>query len=141
MNLTTLIPMTFKRRGVRCLVDTGAPAHDPCLLIALGRAWHWQELIDAGVVSNGADIARREGLHPTTVNKILRLTLLVPDLVEQLMEGTQPIALILKAQYEPKLLIRRIPSSFVAECNDNSSSTIYRFIDKDPVPCRLLGEL
>ncbi|CAK0770350.1 Site-specific recombinase resolvase [Gammaproteobacteria bacterium] len=95
MSLTTLVPMTFKRRGVRCLVDTGAPAHDPCLLIALGRAWHWQQLIDAGVVTNGADIARREELHPTTVNKILRLTLLVPDLVEQLMEGNQPIALTL----------------------------------------------
>ncbi|CAK0751657.1 Site-specific recombinase resolvase [Gammaproteobacteria bacterium] len=90
MNLTTLVPLTFKRRGVRCLVDTGAPAHDPCLLIALGRAWHWQDLIDKGVVSNGADIARREELHPTTVNKILRLTLLAPDLVEQLMEGSQP---------------------------------------------------
>ncbi|CAK0780856.1 Site-specific recombinase resolvase [Gammaproteobacteria bacterium] len=90
MNLTTLVPMTFKRRGVRCLVDTGTPAHDPCLLIALGRGFYWQDLIDKGVVTNGADIARREGLHPTTVNKILRLTLLVPDLVEQLMEGRQP---------------------------------------------------
>ena len=28
MSLTTLVPLTFKRRGVRRLADTGAPIHD-----------------------------------------------------------------------------------------------------------------
>jgi hypothetical protein len=45
------------------------------------RAFYWQHLLDDGVVASGTDIAKREGLHPSTVNELLRLTLLEPALV------------------------------------------------------------
>lgn len=36
------------------------------------------------------DIARAEGLHHSTVNELLRLTLLAPDIIELLLAGRQP---------------------------------------------------
>lgn len=69
--------------------------HDAPILTALSRAFHWQRLIDEGIVSSGSDIARREGLHQTTVNELLRLTLLSPTLVRSILDGHQPKTLSL----------------------------------------------
>ena len=71
------------------------PEHDAPILTALSRAFHWQRLIDEGIVSSGSDIARREGLHQTTVNELLRLTLLSPTLVRSILDGKQPKTLSL----------------------------------------------
>ena len=48
---------------------------DQPLLVALTRAFYWQQLLDDGVVGSGSEIAQREGLHHSTVNELLRLTL------------------------------------------------------------------
>jgi hypothetical protein len=93
--LETFVPLVFKRRGIRRLADTGAVAHDPTIIEAVARAFHWQHLLDSGEFESGAAIARAEGLHPSTVNELLRLTLLAPDIVEQLLAGCQPRRLTL----------------------------------------------
>ena len=93
--LETFVPLMFKRRGSRRLADTGAVAHDPTIIEAVARAFHWQHLLDAGEFESGAAIARAEGLHHSTVNELLRLTLLAPDIVEQLLAGRQPRRLTL----------------------------------------------
>jgi hypothetical protein len=41
-------------------------------------------------VESGSEIARREGLHPSTVNELLRLTILAPDLIQKILKGEQP---------------------------------------------------
>ncbi len=46
-------------------------------------------------MASGSAIARAEGLDPSTVNELLRLTLLAPDIIEQLMAGRQPRRLTL----------------------------------------------
>ncbi len=93
--LETFVPLRFKRRGVQRLASTTAPRHDTTFLENLGRAFYWQQLIDKGLVKSGSDIARREDLHPSTVNELLRLTLLAPDIIEMLMAGTQSKTLTL----------------------------------------------
>ena len=98
--LTTFIPVRIKRHGGRKVVIPAAagdkmPEHDAPILTALSRAFHWQLLIDEGIVSSGSDIARREGLHQTTVNELLRLTLLSPTLVRSILDGQQPKTLSL----------------------------------------------
>lgn len=98
--LTTLIPVRIKRHGGRKVVipaSTGdkMPAHDAPILTALSKAYHWQRLIDEGIVSSGSDIARREGLHQTTVNELLRLALLSPAVVRGILDGHQPKTLSL----------------------------------------------
>ena len=93
--LETFVPLVFKRRGIRRLADTGKAVHDPTIIEAIGRALHWQHLLDTGAFESGSAIARAEGLHHTTVNELMRLTLLAPDIVERLMAGRQPRLLAL----------------------------------------------
>ena len=88
--LETFVPLVFKRRGIRRLADTGAVAHDPMIIEAVARAFHWQHLLDAGEFESGAAIARAEGLHPSTVNELLRLTLLEPAIIQSILAGHQP---------------------------------------------------
>lgn len=100
--MTTLIPICIKWHGGRKKVIPAAtvpdqqPEHDASMLVALSRAYHWQRLIDAGIVDSGSDIARREGLHQTTVNALLRLTQLSPALVRDILNGRQPKTLSIR---------------------------------------------
>lgn len=93
--LESFVPVEFKRRGRHLLADTGAPLHDVPLVEAVGRAIYWQHLLATGAFKSGAAIARAEGLVPTTVNRLLRLALLAPPIVEQLLAGAQPRRLTL----------------------------------------------
>ena len=100
--MTTLIPIRIKWYGGRKKLIPAAtlsdqpPAHDAAILAGLSRAYHWQRLIDAGIVGSGSDIARREGLHQTTVNALLRLTQLSPALVRDILNGRQPKTLSMR---------------------------------------------
>ena len=100
--MTTLIPVRLKWHGGRKKVIPAAtvpdqqPEHDASMLVALSRAYHWQRLIDTGVVDSGSDMARREGLHQTTVNGLLRLTQLSPALVRDILNGHQPKTLSMR---------------------------------------------
>lgn len=60
------------------------------LFQGLARAYYWQRLLDAGEVGSGSEIAKLEGLHPSTVNELLRMTLLDPSLVMDILEGKPP---------------------------------------------------
>jgi hypothetical protein len=98
--LTTVIPVRIKRSGGRkwmipAAAQADAPKHEAPIPTALSRAFHWQRLLDEGRVASGSEIARREGLHPTTVNELLRLTLLSPTVVKGLLAGRQPRTLSL----------------------------------------------
>lgn len=89
----TFVPLTLRRRGVQRLVQApveAREAHDSTLINGLARALHWQRLLDDGTMASGSDIARAEGLHHSTVNELLRLTLLAPDLIDLLLAGRQP---------------------------------------------------
>ena len=63
---------------------------DQRLLVALTRAFYWQQLLDDGVVGSGSEIAQRERLHHSTVNELLRLTLLEPAIIQSILAGQQP---------------------------------------------------
>ena len=99
IKLTTFIPLKIKKRGGRSVVVR--PINDPTsvhatthtdapLLVALSRAFYWQQLLDEAVVDSGSDIAKREGLHHSTVNELLRLTLLEPKIISDIFHGRQP---------------------------------------------------
>lgn len=83
------------RRGRGRLLNVEAQGHDPVLLQAIGRALHWQALLDEGVVANNGEIAEREGLERSTVTRMLPLALLAPDIVKECLAGRQPRALTL----------------------------------------------
>lgn len=93
LTVTVHVPMRFRRRGGRKTIamDRARPSTlhqarsdpkpDP-VLAALARAFYWRKLIDTGVHGSVAEIAGAEGINDSYVSRILRLTLLAPDIVE-----------------------------------------------------------
>jgi hypothetical protein len=87
----TFVPLNLKSRGrARPGLATQAPTPDPALLKGLSRACYWQSLLDAGQVQSLADIVRGESMDQADVTHWMRMTLLAPDLIEQLLTGHQP---------------------------------------------------
>jgi hypothetical protein len=94
--ITIHIPMTFRRRGGRKMIVTpdGAPwaprpQFDNAMVKALARAFRWQRMLDDGVCATIEELARREKVNRGYMCRVLRLTLLAPDLVELILEGRQ----------------------------------------------------
>ena len=99
LRITTRISLKLKRRPGRktTLEDlefAGGSTPDNAvdfsinipLLQGLARAFYWQRLLDTGEVKSGTEIAQLEGLNPSTVNELLRITLLDPFLVKRILE-------------------------------------------------------
>ena len=91
----TFVPLQ-RRRSKGRLVDTERTGHEPVILEAIGRAMHWQALLEAGGLASHREIAQREGLHWSTVNKLLPLDRLSPEIIEQCLAGQQPRTLTLR---------------------------------------------
>jgi len=115
--LTTVIPVRIKRHGGRKVVipapespEAESPEHHQPILNALSRAFHWQRLIDEGRMTSGVEIARQEGLNQSSVNELLRLTLLSPEIIRALLAGQQPKTLTLAW-----LKNRELPSDWDAQ--------------------------
>jgi hypothetical protein len=47
-------------------------------------------LLDDGLIVSGSDVARQEGLHHSTVNELLRLTLREPAVIQSILAVQQP---------------------------------------------------
>jgi hypothetical protein len=98
--ITVHIPMTFRKRGGRKMVVTpdGAPwaprpRVDNAMVKALARAFRWRKMLDEGVHATLEDLARAKGVNATYASRILRLTLLAPEIVGAILDGSQPAEL------------------------------------------------
>ena len=92
--ITVRIPMTWRRHGGRKVIiapddgDAWAPAKprpDETLIRALARAHRWKRMLEECRCRSAA-----EGVTRSFVNRLLRLTLLAPDIVETILDGCQP---------------------------------------------------
>jgi hypothetical protein len=95
--ITVHIPLTFRKRGERKLVVTpdGAswaprPRVDNAMVKALARAFRWRKMLDDGVHATLEDLAKAKGVAPSYVSRVLRLTLVAPNIVEAILDGRQP---------------------------------------------------
>lgn len=117
--LTVRVPMTIKRRGGRKLVlavngteftATPVTRHvDNAMVKAIARAFRWREMLEGGSYATIREIAAAEKINESYVGRVLRLTLLAPDLVETIMVGQQPAELQLGG------LMRRFPIEWDAQ--------------------------
>ena len=85
--LETFVAWRLVQRGSRRAVippPGGRTPADSALLRALGLAHHWQRLLTEGRVVSAAEIAKAEGMDVSQVHRLMRLTLLAPELVERL---------------------------------------------------------
>jgi hypothetical protein len=113
--ITVRIPMAWKRHGGRKVIiapdggDAWAPAKprpDKTLIRALARAHRWKRLLEEGRYRCAAEIADAEGVTRSFANRMMRLTLLAPDIAEAILEGRQPRGLVLEE------LTRAMPSAW-----------------------------
>lgn len=92
--VTLRVPFRLAKRGGRKemhLPEGIAPPRRPddALVKALARAFRWKRMIEAGRYTTIADLAAQEGIAPSYLTRILRLTLLAPDIVEAILDGRQ----------------------------------------------------
>ncbi len=77
------------------------PRPDGTALRALARAWRWHRLLEAGRYPSIKALARAEGVHHAYVGKLLRLTLLAPNVVEAVLDGRPPKGVKLEELMRP----------------------------------------
>ena len=74
---------------------------DNTLVKALARAFRWKKMLESGEFATIAELAEREGIAPSYMTRILRLTLLAPDIVEAILNGKHGPEVSLSRVLEP----------------------------------------
>ena len=104
-SVTVTVPMTIRRRGGRKQIigpdgasvragqdrpGVGTTSGDPALVKALARAFRWRRMLEDGWHGSIRELARAEGVDRSYVARLLKLTLLAPDVVEAVLDGLEP---------------------------------------------------
>ena len=92
--MTLHVPFRIVKRGGRKemqMPEGGAQTRrtDNTLVKALARAFRWKRMLESGEFATIADLAEREGIAPSYMTRVLRLTLLAPDIIEAILDGKQ----------------------------------------------------
>ena len=74
-------------------IERPRPRIDSALVKALARAHRWQRMLESGECGSLTELAAAEKIDRSFLCRVLRLTLLAPDLVEAIMDGRQPAGL------------------------------------------------
>ena len=118
--ITIQVPFRIIKRGGRKemrLPDGAAqPSRtDSTLVKALARAFRWKRLLESGEFATITELAAREGIAPSYMTRVLRLTLLAPDLVEAILDGKQGPEVTLAREMES------VPAEWSAKFFKNST--------------------
>jgi hypothetical protein len=106
--LTVRVPLALrKQRGGRKLVLTpggmvprGAAAADTTLVKAVARAFRWRRMMETGRYGTIDELAAAEKINSSYVSRLLRLTLLAPEIVDAILDGRQPDGMTLPVLME-----------------------------------------
>jgi hypothetical protein len=63
---------------------------DSAVVKALARAHRWRRMLESGVHFTITELADAEKINQSYVCRVLRLTLLAPDIVHKILDGQQP---------------------------------------------------
>ena len=104
--VTLHVPFRVVKRGGRKEMHlpegaTHSRRADNTLVKALARAFRWKRMLESGEFATIAELAEREGIAPSYMTRVLRLTLLAPDIVEAILDGTQGPEVTLARLMEP----------------------------------------
>ena len=100
------VPFRVVKRGGRKEMQLPAGAVQPrradnTLVKALARAFRWKRMLETGEFATIAELAEREGIAPSYMTRVLRLTLLAPDIVEAILNGKQGPEVTLAQMLKP----------------------------------------
>ena len=108
--VTVTVPFAIRKRGGRTLVITpdgvtSAPAPrtrvDSALLKALARGFRWRKLLETGHFATIQEIAEAENINSSYISRVLRMTLLAPQIVEAILAGKHPEGLTMARAMQP----------------------------------------
>jgi hypothetical protein len=104
--VTLHVPFRVVKRGGRKEMQlpegpTQPRRTDNTLVKALARAFRWKRMLESGEYATIAELAEREGIAFTYMARVLRLTLLAPNIVEAILDGKQRSDVTLKVLMEP----------------------------------------
>jgi hypothetical protein len=115
-NLQIYIPLLIRRmRGRKQVIapqalDGEVPgAAEPvqaAVIQAMARAFSWAEILESGQIKSISELARNLEVDGSYVSRILKLTTLAPDIVEEIINGEEPDGLSLAK------LIRSFPEEW-----------------------------
>ena len=103
---TLQVPFRVVKRGGRKEMQLPDGAVQPrrtdsTLVKALARAFRWKRMLELGEFATMGELAEREGIAPSYMTRVLRLTLLAPDIVEAILDGNQGPAVTVAQVLEP----------------------------------------
>ena len=106
---TVSVSVTFLQRGGRkqILSPPGAtpwspaPRVDTALVKAIVRAHRWRQMLESSDYASSAELAKAEKVNDSYMSRILRLTLIAPDIIEAILSGRQPSTLQLEDLLKP----------------------------------------
>jgi hypothetical protein len=108
--LTVHVPMAFRKRGGRklMLAPSGTEISplqstrvDSALVKAIARAHRWKRMLESGDYASIAELAQAEKINQSYLCRVLRLSLLAPDIVEGALNGTLSPEFILERAMKP----------------------------------------
>jgi len=91
--ITVHVPLTFTTRGNSKRIVSEAPGItsqvrlESALIKALARAHRWRRLIESGEYGSITELATAEKVNQSYACRLLRLTLLGPELVTAILDG------------------------------------------------------
>jgi hypothetical protein len=104
--VTLHVPFRVLKRGGRKEMQMPESATQPrrtdnTLVKPLARAFRWRRMLESGEFATIAELAEREGITSSYMTRVLRLTLLAPDIVEAILDGKQGPEVTLARVLEP----------------------------------------
>jgi hypothetical protein len=106
--VTVHVPMKFTSRGGRkTIISEIGPASPPlpktedALLKALAKAFRWRGQIESGEYASITELAKARGVNDSYACRLLRMTLLSPEIVTAILDRRQHVDLTLKQLARP----------------------------------------
>ena len=104
--VTIHIPFRIAKRGGRkeIRLPVGVPqnhAPDSVLIKALARAFRWKRMLESGEFNTITELAAHEKMAPSYMTRVLRLTLLAPELIEDFLDERHRTEVALAQLLEP----------------------------------------
>ena len=104
--VTVNVPFRVVKRGGRKEMRLPEGATQPrrsdnTLVKALARAFRWKRMLESGEFATIAELAEHERMAPSYMTRVLRLTLLAPEIVEAILDGKQGPEVTLARILEP----------------------------------------
>ena len=110
--ITVRVPISIRKRGGRKVVlapDSTLVATqklfcqqvDGAMQKAIARAFRWRDMLESGRHLTIKEIANDEAINESYVARVLRLTLLAPDVIESILRGNQSAGITLATLMRP----------------------------------------